>query len=593
MTTPGTDAAVVARQWFDCLAEAFDAPDAGTFAALFAPDGYWKDFLSFTGAYRTYGGTAEIAAAWNAHARLVNPRRPRLATSRMAPRKVRRAARNLVEAYFDFDTDYGRGTGFVRILDDPLAQRPVAWILLTTLQELHGHEEQVGDRRPTGVEYSRTFAGDNWLDKRLEERRFDGRDPEVLIVGAGQGGLVLGARLRAMGVDALIVEANPRIGDNWRNRYHSLTLHNEVWTNNLPYMSYPDTWPVFVPKDKLAGWLEAYAEAMELNVWTSSRVTRAEYDESAATWTVTVERGDGSARQLRTGQLVLAIGGATGAAYMPALPGLENFAGEVVHSSRFSSGVAYAGKHAIVVGTGTSAHDVAQDLYENGAASVTMVQRGATAVVSLVPSGTMVYAIFAEGPPDDMDLAVAATPYPVLRETYKFLTKKTCEIDKDLLDRLRNVGFRLDFGHDNTGFHMMYLRKGGGYYINVGCSDLIADGKIGLLQFDAVSGFVPGGVQTTDGAILPADIVVMGTGYHNLQMPIGSMFGREFAERVGPVWGFDQNYIMRNMWQPTAQPGFWIMGGTLPDARLYSKFLAVQLVAAIRGIRLPQLEDAS
>ena len=101
----------------------------------------------------------------------------------------------------------------------------------------------------------------------------------------------------------------------------------------------------------------------------------------------------------------------------------------LLHSSTFGSGISYEGKRAIVFGTGNSGHDVAQDLHANGAAEVTMIQRSPTCVVSLVPSGTMVYALYSEGPPnDDIDLITAAIPYPVLRETYQWLTKRTCAL---------------------------------------------------------------------------------------------------------------------------------------------------------------------
>jgi cation diffusion facilitator CzcD-associated flavoprotein CzcO len=386
----------------------------------------------------------------------------------------------------------------------------------------------------------------------------------------------------------VILEKLPRVADVWRRRYHSLTLHNQVWANSMPYMPFPDTWPTFVPKDKLAGWLEAYAEAMEPNVWTSTEMTGAQYDERSATWSVALRQPD-TERIIRTPHLVMAIGGSTGVPYMPTLPGLQRFEGEIVHSSAFTSGVRYAGQHAVVVGTGTSGHDVAQDLCENGAASVTMVQRGPTCVVSLVPSGTMVYSVYSEGqPPEDVDLITVAIPYEVLRDTYQWLTRRTCELDRDLLDRLRAVGFKLDYGHDNTGFHMMYLRQGGGYYINVGCSDLIADRKIRLVQAEELQVVTPSGFVTTSGNELEADVIVMATGYRNLSDGLADLLGEEVAQRVGPVWGFDEHHTMRNMWQQTAQPGLWIMRGSLVDARPHSRFLAVQIVAGLRGVSLPQ-----
>ena len=508
---------------------------------------------------------------------------------RTPARFVRRSARDLIEAYFDFDTAIGRATGFVRLSPD--AQNPresKVWILLTTLQELEGHEERIGEHRPTGVDYSHNFAGDNWLDERRSEATFEDRDPEVIVVGGGQSGLIIGARLRQMGVDALIVEKNDRVGDNWRHRYHSLTLHNEAWANSLPYMPFPPTWPTFIPKDKLAGWLEAYAEAMELNVWTSTEVVNADYDETTSRWTVQLRTGVGEIRTMQAPHLIVAVGGSSSVPNKPDLPGLDNFSGEVIHSSEFGSGLAHRGKRAIVIGTGNSGHDVAQDLYANGAGAVTMMQRNPTCVVSLVPSGTLVYSLYSEGPSvDDIDLITAAIPYEVLRETYQWLTKKTCRLDADLIKSLNDVGFETAYGEDGTGFHMKYLRTGGGYYINVGCSDLIADRKIGLVQSRDMTEFVPEGLRMSDGTVIEADLVVLATGYRNLQRGISALVGQDIADKVGPIWGFDENHIMRNMWQRTAQPGLWIMGGSLIDARLYSKFLALQVTADLNGIALP------
>ena len=572
--------------WLERFGAGLEAHDVARIMECFADESYWKDVLAFTWGYRTFHDAGEIAPAFERCLPRVRPRAVRIAAGRTPPRLVRRASREVVEAFFDFDTDIGRGTGFVRVQPDRAALcQSKAWIVLTTLQDVRGFEEKVRDRRPTGVEYSTNFAGDNWLDIRNRARSFEDREPQVLIVGGGQAGLILGARLGQMGVDTLIVERLPHVGDNWRNRYHSLTLHNEVWANSLPYLPFPDTWPTFVPKDKLAGWLEAYAEAMELNVWTGTEFVGGEYDAEGKVWTARLRGADGTERTMRPAHVVLAVGGVSGVPHVPALPGIETFGGEVMHSSQFSSGIPYAGRHAIVVGTGNSGHDVAQDLHSNGAAQVTMIQRSPTTVVSLVPSGTMVYAIYSEGPPpDDVDLITASVPFEVLRDTYQWLTRKTSALDHDLLSGLDAVGFRTDSGPDDTGFHMRYLRQGGGYYINVGCAELIADRKIGVVDASAIDTFTPDGVLLRDGTTVPAEVVVLATGYENLQEGIRRMLGDEIADRVGPVWGFDENHIMKNMWQQTAQPHFWLMGGSLVDCRLYSKFLAVQIRADLAGL---------
>jgi hypothetical protein len=493
----------------------------------------------------------------------------------------------MIEAYFDFDTSIGTGTGFARLLlNDSRPTHSKASIVLTTLQQLSGYEERIGSRRPTGIEYSTNFAGDSWLDKRRKSQAYADRDPEVLIVGGAQSGLILAARLVQRGVDVLVVEKSARLGDVWRQRYHSLTLHNEVWANSLPYLPFPPTWPTFVPKDKLAGWLEYYAEAMEINSWTSTELVSATYDAAKRVWNAQLRRHDGTIRAMTVPHLVLATGGVSGVPKAPILPGLDSFAGEIVHSSAFTSGLAYRGKNAIVIGAGTSGHDVAQDLSSNEAAHVTMVQRGPTCVISLVPSGTMVYSVYGEGPPpEDIDLLTASVPYPVMKEAYQWLTKKTCALDQALLDGLRAVGFELDFGEDETGFHMMYLRRGGGYYLNVGCSNLIASKAIGIVQNRDTDRFVSDGLLLKDGTKIPADLVVLATGFSNQQENVRNLLGDEVANRVGPIWGFDEHHTMRNMWRRTAQDHLWIMGGSLIDARLNSTFLALEILAELRGIR--------
>jgi cation diffusion facilitator CzcD-associated flavoprotein CzcO len=554
-------------------------------AEVFEPDGYWKDILSFGGRH-TRAGHDDIKRQLLASLSVVRPTNVRLAASRAAPRRVRRSGRVMIEGYFDFDTAIGSGTGFARLLldeSDPMRSR--AWIVLTTLQQLAGYEERIGTHRPSGIEYSMNFAGDNWLDKRRKAAAYADRDPEVLIVGGAQSGLILAARLVQRGVDALVVEKSSRLGDVWRHRYHSLTLHNEVWANAMPYMPFPSTWPTFVPKDKLAGWLEYYAEAMEINAWTSTEVTAATYDAAKRRWNARLKRADGSERTITVKHLVLATGGVSGVPKIPPVPGLNAFTGEVLHSSKFSSGVAYRSKNAIVIGTGTSGHDVAQDLSSNGAASVTMIQRSPTCVISLVPGGTMVYAVYGEGPPpEDIDLLTASVPYPVMRDAYQWLTKKTCALDKKLLDGLRAAGFELSFGEDDTGFYMLYLRRGGGYYLNVGCSDLIAAGKIGIVQHRNLVAFSANALHLKDGSIIPADVVVLATGFDNQQENVRRLLGDEIADRVGPIWGFDEEYTMRNMWRRTAQEALWIMGGSLIDARLNSTFLALEILSELRGV---------
>ena len=583
VTLEKSDAATTLERWLQSFEQAVESSGRAALQMLFVSDSYWRDVLAFGWEYKTFAGREEIIAALVGALADVRPHSFCLSTTRLQPRSVKRLGRQCVEGFFEFKTHVGDVHAFVRLLVEG-QEEPRAWVFLTALQSIYGFEEKIGARRPTGEEYSRRFAGDNWLEQREKERAYADHDPEVLIVGAGQCGLALAARLRQMGTDTLVIEKFDRVGDNWRTRYHSLTLHNEVWSNHLPYMPFPPNWPIFLPKDKVAGWLEGYAEFMEINVWTGTEFIGASYDDAAGIWTVRLKKANCAERLMRVPHLVLAIGSAAGAPSRPPMPGLEQFKGRAVHSSEFTRGSDYADQCAIVVGTGVSGHDVAQELYENGAKSVTIVQRSSTTVLSLIPSGTLVYGIYKEDPVDDADLISLATPVPLLIEGSKRLTKHTSELDKDLLAKLKAVGFEADLGDYEAGFYLKYLNRAGGYYINVGCSDLIAEEKVHLVQWSDIDTFVADGLRTKDGEIIPADIVIQATGYENQQHAVARLLGKDVGGKIGPIWGFDEYGFMRNMWQRTAQTGLWIMGGSLIEARLYSRYLAVLIRASLEGL---------
>ena len=213
-----------------------------------------------------------------------------------------------------------------------------------------------------------------WAEQRQKEAEDLGSttQPDVLVVGGGQAGIALGARLRQLGVPSLVIDKHPRPGDQWRSRYKSLCLHDPVWYDHLPYLKFPDTWPVFSPKDKIGDWLESYVTVMEVPYWSSTTATSASYSDEAQEWTVTVER-EGKPVTLRPKQLVLATG-MSGKPNIPDLPGRDVFRGDQHHSSAHPGPDAYAGKRCVVIGSNNSAFDICGALYEHGA-DVTMVQR--------------------------------------------------------------------------------------------------------------------------------------------------------------------------------------------------------------------------
>ena len=578
------DLTMLVNEWLADFEDALSAADAEGLASIFHADSYWRDVLAFTWLITTVRGAENLAAALTSRAARIRATGFRANRERTPPRSVTRAGTEATEAFFSFETAQGRGDGIVRLVPDPADNdRLKAWTLLTALEELAGFEERVGKARPTGDSYSRDFRGPNWLDLRKAAASYENRDPAVLVVGGGHAGLAIAARLTQLDVDTLIVDRNTRIGDNWRKRYHALTLHNQVQVNHLPYMPFPPNWPTYIPKDKLANWFELYVEAMELNFWTGTEFTGGTYDDAAGYWSVQLTLADGSRRDIRPRHIVMATG-VSGIPHLPTFPGLADFEGTVVHSHAYDDAEAWAGKNAIVIGTGNSGHDIAQDLHSGGS-SVTIVQRSPTLIVNIEPSAQIPYALYDEGPPlEDCDFIVTATPFALARESHILMTAEARELDRDLLDGLERRGFKLTFGADGTGWQFMYLTRGGGYYFNVGCSDLVADGAIGLTQFTDIDRFVAEGARLKSGEILAAELIVLATGYKGQDVLVRRLFGDQVADRVGPIWGFGKDDELRNMFMRTGQAGLWFIAGSLAQCRIFSKYLGLQIKACEEGL---------
>ncbi len=580
---PAASAEQRVARWLAAFETALQARDRAALAALFVPDSHWRDLLAFTWHITPKRGAGEIADALVAAQKTTGARGFKLAAGRTPPHGRKRLGNDVIEALFEFETKIGRGNGVVRLMAEANGGAPRAWVFLTTLEELKGYEEHVGARRPAGDAYSRNFGGENWLDRRIRQEAYEDREPTVLVIGGGQAGLGIAARLNQLDVDTLVVDKLPRIGDCWRLRYHSLALHNHIRVNHLPYMPFPPTWPKYIPKDMLGNWFEYYAGAMEINFWTGTAFVRGSYDEATKRWTAVVQRPDGSERTLHPRHIVFA-NGVSGIPYRPALPGLDDFAGTVVHSEGFDDGSAWKGKNALVIGTGTSGHDIAQDLYSHGA-NTTIVQRGSTTVVSIDPSAALNYALYEEGMPlEDTDLIAATGTYPLIIKGYQMAVKRMVEFDKDIIAGLKAKGFQFDIGEDETGHQMKYRRRGGGYYLDAGCAQLIVDGEVGLLQYDRIDHFVKDGALLKDGTVFPADLIVLATGYYMQQELVRRVLGEDIAEKVGPIWGIGEDGEMANMWKRTAQDGLWFIAGSLPQCRIYSKFLALQIKAQEEGI---------
>lgn len=549
-------------------------PAADVFAA---ENPWWRDILTFTWDYRTFLGLERITDL-SRRVTNANPRHFELSTS--IDTRFTDPDESRILTFFEFETDLARGAGVAHLTQEA-SGRWVAAGVLTTMDELKGHEEINGHRRPLG----RT-PGDqpNWLEQRQIDQDFAERDPEVLIVGSGQAGLATAARLGQLQVPTLIVENNARVGDNWRKRYRSLVLHDPVWFDHLPYLPFPSTWPVFTPKDKMGDWLEAYASILELNVWTSSTITHTSYDEATKRWTVVIDR-DGTQRTLHPAHVVIATGLSGTTPYVPEIRGAKDFTGELKHSTEFASGHAYVGKRVLVVGAATSAHDLAQALYEQGA-HVTMLQRSETYVIGMTTM-TDGMVLYQEGacPTEEADLVAMSVPMAVNIANLQQRTRAAAERDREILDGLRAAGFKITMGIEDAGHSLLFFKKAGGYYIDVGCSQLIIDGKIAIKQGVEIDHLTADSVVFSDGETAGFDAIFLATGYHGVTETARQIVGDDIVDNCGPIWGLDAESELQGVWRPTGHDGLWFAGGNLGLVRHASKFLALQLKADLEGLR--------
>ncbi|KAH7628059.1 hypothetical protein B0T09DRAFT_268370 [Sordaria sp. MPI-SDFR-AT-0083] len=583
--------------------------------------GFWRDHLALTWKLRTLKGKDKIRnfLQTEAHVKEVplqiqvdesHPfRKPQVAG--FAPVDGLKG----IQFYITFTSQNGKGRGMVRLVQEEKTEEWKIWTLFTTLEEYRDQREPRGPNRPKGVEHGGQPGRMNWAQKRQEEINFTNHEPDVLILGCGQGGLTAAARLKMLNVSSLIIDRNPRIGDNWRNRYHQLVLHDPVWYDHLPYLPFPDTWPIFTPKDKLADWFESYAKALDLNIWLRSTIVSSEYDSARKSWKVVIRRSfvktshappaDGGEPGVVEEELehmeltvfpkhIIQCTGGSGKPNMPtSIPGITGgvFKGDrLCHSSQFTTATPLSvrgSKKAIVVGACNSSHDICQDFYERGY-DVTMIQRSSTFVLS--SSATLKYLIgpiYSEGGPavEDADMFVWSYPSEVLKLLQKDLTKLTIEHDAELLAGLDKAGFKLDKGVDGAGLFAKYLQRQGGYYIDVGTSKLIIEGKIAVKSGVGIAEVVENGLKMEDGTVLEADEIVFATGYDNMRTTAREVFGNEeVGDKVKDVWGWDEEGEMIGIWNRSGHEAFWFHGGNLALARYYSRVVGLQVRASLDGL---------
>jgi len=580
---------LAAVAWLEGLAATLSSDTPTDAVNLFEENGYWRDLIAFTWNIKTLEGREAISDMIAATMKDAAP-------SNWQVEEDATETDGVIEAWITFETSVARGRAYLRLRDG------LAWTFLTTMTELKDFPEKRNKLRPKGAEHGANKNRQTWLEKRQHEEANLGytEQPYCLIIGGGQGGIGLGARLRQLEVPTIVIDALPKPGDTWRNRYKSLSLHDPIWYDHMPYIPFPENWPVFTPKDKVGDWLEMYTKVMEINYWGSTRCTHAKYDEDKQEWTVEVDR-DGEKITLHPKQLVLATG-MSGIPNIPDIPGMDTFEGEQHHSSKHPGGEAYKGKKCVVLGGNNSAHDICCALWENDA-DVTMIQRSSTHIIKSDSLMELVLGgLYSEEAVENgmttykADLTFASVPFQIMPQFHIPAYEAVAKQDAEFYQRLEEAGFLLDFGEDGSGLFMKYLRRGSGYYIDVGASDLVAEGEIKLKSGVSIAEIKPKSVVLTDGTELEADLIVYATGFGSMNGWAAKIISQEVADKVGKCWGLGSDTAkdpgpwegeLRNMWKPTQQEALWFHGGNLHQSRHYSQYLSLQLKARMEGIKTP------
>ena len=567
----------ILRAWVGAFDAAAKSRDAGATSELFQADATFRDLLALAWDFRNAVGREDIGALITGA-----DSTPPVSIEVRPGARVFTSPDDAAWTFLRFRTEAGGGDGYVRLVRD-VDDVWRASALVLRLGDLDSSPERIGDKRIDGRVHGPVLDRVGWQDSL--DHDFESSEPTVVILGAGHCGLALAARLRALGVPALIIETNDRVGDNWRKRYTSLALHTPIAADELPYLPYPQTWTRFTPKDKLADFLESYAILLDLAVWTGSRAENVHYNEDAQRWSLDVTRPDGSRRRLTPEHLVLATGN-NAEPIRPQLPGQEDYAGTVIHAVDYRGWRKWAGKNVVVVGTGVSGHDLAQDLAEHGA-KVTLVQRSPTVIMNISTVHATLYANHTSGnyTTDESDLIGASTPLSELPSRGPGQVAAAKELDHELLKGLAHAGFQLSDGPDGQG--VLGLIYGGrvltGYYYNAGCSQLIIDGTVGL-RHGSVTGFGHTGVLLDNGDAIEADLVVFATGYRGVETAVRNVLGEELGRELAEVADIGDDGEFGRLWRRSGRDRLWFMYAvSLTDGRFYSKLLALQIAAIEAG----------
>ncbi|KAK9454032.1 hypothetical protein V1511DRAFT_502539 [Dipodascopsis uninucleata] len=565
------------NKWITAFDNAVSSSNAAAYEKLFCEGGCWRDIIAFTNDYRAITKANIFQAATD-----------RLAITGASDTEIDGEpsirqpfpGHTFINVKFRFNIKLGSAVGVTRLVKVSSGEWK-AFVVLTTIDRIHGHPEHILENRPEGGHnHAKTY------DQQRQEE-VENPKPTVLVVGSGHNGLNIAARLNALGVRNLVIDKNSRVGDNWRSRYPSLALQDSIWGANLAYLQYPTSFPKYLSAGRLGNWLESYALIMGINVWSSSYVAKDEtfYDKDRKIWNVTVLRNGVTPYQFKVSHIVMATGLGGGKPKMPApFPGQEKFKNIIMHAFSHKSSAPYKGKTALVVGSGSSGHDISVDLANNGA-NVTLLQRSRTFVMSLENGiDTLNKGLYCDnGPPlEDADFITETVPKSVAVAYLKNLIPVIADMDKDLLDGLNKAGFKTWSGPHGSGHLYLSMQRNGGYYFDSGASKRIVNGDI-KIQGSEIDHFTETSVVFKDGSSLNADVVIFATGVCGFEESCAETLGDNATKSLKQIWGLDEESELNSCYRDCGIPGVYFMVGPFPLSRFNSKIVALQIVAEQLG----------
>jgi cation diffusion facilitator CzcD-associated flavoprotein CzcO len=503
----------------------------------FVEGAFWRDTYALTGTLRTFYSDKNISAALEDVYKTRKPSNFRL----HAEAGRIHGSRTWIDIPFEFDTASAPRTICSGTLSIVCRGRNwKIWMLQTILEQLVG-ECDVDRLDPVSGDLKDTSG-------IIQDCEFD-----VVVVGAGQAGLSIAGRLKALGVSYVVLDKVDHVGDNWKLRYDSVRLHTSRQYSHLPFnRTFPTgEYQEWLTKDDLARGYQDWVHTYGINISLSTNLVSGTWNQKKKAWNLNVLR-HGEKYAIRTSKIVLATGAGGQTPLMPDYPNRENHQGSVLHSSEYRNPSDFRGRHGVVIGNANTAHDIAEDMVDAGLASVTLVQRSRTYVMPREYYKRVQDLLYNDNIPTELaDRRTYSSPMAVTRLLSHQTLHASARAEPERFDALERAGFKLIRYGDIM--HYLYDR-GGGYYMDVGASQKISDGQIKIRSDSLPVAYTSAGLELEDGSEIPADLIVFATGFErDLKLVVRQLFGDAVAEQADEYWGVDEEGEILGAFKPNSR----------------------------------------